>query len=213
MLYAGGLPQARGVFSSPCSFFMFDFCVPSPFSTSAPHTPGFDLCGPTVGLQPFGSACLCGRDLPPLGVGENEVHRYEGTVAADHHHESTAAKHQNPARDDGAAGGPGEGMCEGVQQSHCPCALGHTFSARVVASGQRMRPPSVTGCGSVRWQAAGLCVIFSPARRRVNPPPPTQVTIVGKKRNLQLGKSDRTIFGTQTFAPPPPSPPLRTAGG
>ena len=40
-----------------------------------------------------------------------------------------------------------------------------------------------------------------------HPPQPTKVTIVGKNRNLQSGKSGRAIFGKQTFAPPPPPPP------
>ena len=43
------------------------------------------------------------------------------------------------------------------------------------------------------------------------PPPPDQSDHCGKKRNLQLGKSDWAIFGAETFGsqtPPPLLPPL-----
>ena len=47
------------------------------------------------------------------------------------------------------------------------------------------------------------------------PPPQDQRDHRGKKRNLQLGKSDGAIFGTQTFGSLPPSPPplKRRPGG
>ena len=48
-------------------------------------------------------------------------------------------------------------------------------------------------------------------------PPPDQSDHRGKKRNLQKGKSDRAVFGTQTFGsqtpPPPPSLPSNTSLG
>ena len=49
---------------------------------------------------------------------------------------------------------------------------------------------------------------FSSARRRVPPPPQTKVTIVGKNEILQYGKSNRAIFGTQTFGSQTPLPPF-----
>ena len=68
---------------------------------------------------------------------------------------------------------------------------------------------------------ASLVLNFFPSRKSPPPPaprpwthpPPDQSNQRGKKRNLQEGKSCRTIFDTQTFGSqiPLPPPPLSTA--